>query len=179
MNFLDPNYKQPTQKGNYLKIENGTKQIRIVSTAITGWIDRDRSGEKPKPIRTQEKQKPLHIDDEGKPIQPKHFRAVAVYDYSDNAVKVWEITQKQIQNAIMELYETPEYGDPKGYDLKVSKEGEKLTTKYSVIGLPPKKLDKAIQSKVEETPFNLTALFDGLDPFEVEPEDEMFNEDIA
>lgn len=173
MNFLDPNYKAPSSKGNYLKIENGTKQIRIISPAITGYIDRDRTGERPKPIRTKEKQKPLHIGDDGKPVQPKHFRAVAVYDYSDNSIKIWEITQKQIQNAIMELYETPEYGDPKNYDLKVSKEGEKLTTKYSVIWLPPKKIDKAVQEKIDETTYNLEALFDGLDPFEADPEDEL------
>lgn len=166
MNFLDQNYKMPSQKGNYLKLEKGTIKVRILDKAITGWIDWDKSGDKPKPVRTVEKQNALHVDGDGKPVHPKHFWAMPIYDYQDETIKIWEITQKQIMNDIMDYYNTEELGDPKKYDLKITKEWDGLGTKYGVVALPPAPLNKDIEKLYKETPINMNALFDGLDPFE-------------
>jgi len=38
---------------------------------------------------------------------------------------------------IQTLYKDPDFGDPSGYDINISKIGEKLNTQYSVVGKPP------------------------------------------
>lgn len=69
-------------------------------------------------------------------------------------------------NDIMDYYNTEELGDPKKYDLKITKEWDGLGTKYGVVALPPAPLNKDIEKLYKETPINMNALFDGLDPFE-------------
>ena len=63
------------------------------------------------------------------------------------------------------------YGNPEGCSctandtLVVTKEGDKLETKYTVMPSPQKPLDEGIQQLYKDMKINLDALYDGADPF--------------
>lgn len=166
MTFLPTDYKQPATGGNYIKFKNGTTKIRIMSEAITGWIDWKDN----KPVRTKDKQSPLNPWDQTK--QPKHFRAFVVWDYEDKRFKICEITQKWLQTGIMNLFKDEDFWDPKWYDLKITKEGEKMETKYSILPWPIAPISEEIQARYDHGSIKLEALFTNWDPFEFYVEDD-------
>ena len=57
------------------------------------------------------------------------------------------------------------YGDPSNYDVEIDKSGEMKQTRYSIVAMPPEKLDPAIKKLADETVIDLEALFAGADPF--------------
>jgi hypothetical protein len=157
MTFLQENYTAPAQTGNYLKFKDWTIKFRILSDAITWWLDRDDK----KPIRT--KDKPESSIDPTRPA--KHFRAFAVYNYDDKAIQICEVTQRSIQQAIMTLYKDEDFGDPKGYDIKVTRTWKELDTKYQVMWLNKSDQAPEITQKYLDAWIRLDALFDWWDPF--------------
>jgi hypothetical protein len=99
---------------------------------------------------------------------PKHFWACVVLDYSDNRLKILEITQKGLMRTLTGLEQDEDWGDPKGnsgYDLVVTKTGEKMETKYELRAKPKKELDEGILQLFKDTYIDLNALFKGEDPF--------------
>jgi len=154
--FLPASYELPTQNGNYMKFKQGDNNFRVLSSAIIGWIDWDNK----KPIRTKEKQEQIGEN------PPKHFWAFVVLDLDDNEVEILEVTQSTIQTAILALVKNEKWGDPKGYDLTVTRTGEDLLTKYTVVPSPHTKLDKEVEKTYKEMEINLEALYDGANPFE-------------
>lgn len=160
--FMPKGYAVPTKKGGYLKLQEGETKIRITASPLVGWEDWKDN----KPVRTEEERKPLGVDNEGKVRLPKHFRAMPVYDYADGEIKILSVTQKAIMNAILEYMNTEEYGSPLGYDIKITKTGKGMETKYAVVALPPKELTKEIKAKIDSVKVNLPALWDNGDPFE-------------
>jgi len=158
--FLPSTYEPPATESKYLKIEQGKTKFRILSNSIQGWVDWQEKDGKRKPIRTREWQPAID------PERPsKHFWAFAVWDYAAQSVKVMEITQKTIQQAILELYKSEDWGDPKGYDIEITREGEKMETKYHVIPKPPKPLDTVVAEARDSMNVDLEQLFVGGDPF--------------
>lgn len=156
MSFLDESYEAPATGGNYLKFKKGTTKIRILSDSITWRVDWNDN----KPVRTKEQQKAFDPD-----RKPRHFRAFVVYDYDDKAIKVCEVTQKAIQNAVLALYKDEDWGDPKQYDLKITKEWDGMETKYTVNPAPAKELDKDIELQYKSLKIDLRELFEWWDPF--------------
>lgn len=155
--FFPEGYEPPKGESKYMKFQPGDNKFRILANPIFGfveWVD-------DKPQRTVEK--PEEAYDEDQP--PKHFWALKVYDYSDGLVKILEITQASIQKAIAALNDDEDWGNPTSYDLKVTKTGEKLTTKYSVTPAPKKPLSKEVMKASADKPCDLEALFDGADPW--------------
>jgi hypothetical protein len=146
-----------------MKFAQGNNMFRILGDAIAGWLDWTADD---KPIRTpydQLKPEPISSDRE-----IKSFWAFPVWDYADNRVKVLEITQVSIMNALNEYLHDEAWGDPKNYDVVVGKTGEKLNTKYTIMAKPPKELCAEAAEAYMSTPLNLKALFKGLDPFAVD-----------
>ncbi len=156
MSFFPPNYEKPASNSNYLKLEEGQNKIRILSSAITGWIYwiDDEEGKR-KPIRSKEK----NNDDS------KHFWSFIVWDYKDSKIKVAEITQASIQDAIFSLHNS-EWGSPVDYDLMIDRTGQKLETRYTVMPAPKTELTPDILTTYQQANINLEALYDGADPFE-------------
>lgn len=161
MSFLPKDYEAPASWGNYLKFKKGITKIRIMSESIQGYLDWKDN----KPVRTREKQPAFDPDK-----KPKHFRAFVVWDYEDNKIKVCEITQKGIQDAIYNLYIDEDWGDPKEYDLKITKEGDGMDTKYAVVASPKKELTEEMEKAYKDANIYLEALFEWDDPFNYIPE---------
>lgn len=159
--FLPQDYEAPKNGGNYLKFKDGETRFRILSKPVIGWLD----WEDKKPLRFRMNEKPA------KPVDPKkaikHFWALVVWDYSENKIKVLEITQSSIQSAIQSLTKDEDWGSPFEYDIKVNRTGQDLETKYTVNPVPHKKMAKEITEALVSTPVNLQALFENEDPFAI------------
>lgn len=159
-NFLPKDYEVPTTS-NYMKLTDGKNTFRVLSPAITGysyWTS------KKKPVRS--KDFPKDTPDICEDSKVKHFWAFTVWNYNDKQVQVFEITQRTIMDAMISLYEDSDWGDPKGYDITISRSGVELETKYQVMPKNKSELPEEIKLKTTERKINLNALYEGLDPFE-------------
>lgn len=158
-NFLPQDYTAPVSGGNYMKIQQGENKIRIMSRPIIGWLDwKDKT-----PYRFRFNQKPDKAFSPDKPI--KHFWAMLVWNYNDEAVQILEITQSTIQKAIQDLTRDEDWGAPYTYDIKIVRKGQDLKTEYSITPSPKKKVDDEIYRIALEKPCNLEALFKSEDPW--------------
>jgi hypothetical protein len=174
MSFLPKNYEQPQAKSNYFsvsKLKDKTDNvIRILSKPIMGWLDWKEVDGKKVPVRTPFNEPCPEPIDKTKPV--KHFWAMIVWDYRDKTVKIMEITQATIQEAIYNLDCDEGWGEPMCYDLNIKRTGEKLETKYFITPRPPKELEEEIKTSLRETNPNLQALFTNENPFDKkEPSD--------
>ena len=164
MSFLPKDYTAPSNNGGggkYTKFEaDVTTRLRIVSEAITGYGYWTADN---KPIRSREyPQATPNIREDSK---IKHFWAVKIYNYTTKQIEVWEITQASIRDLIMGFIQDEDFGDPQNFDMKVTKSGKGLETKYSVLPGTVKPPDSGIVAESETTLVNLEALYDGDNPF--------------
>jgi hypothetical protein len=166
MSFLPADYKEPKPLGNYMKLEDGENNFRILSSAITGWEywinDVNDEG---KAIR-----KPVRIKPDGQvgmdfADNTKHFWAFVVYNQDAKRIQILEITQRTIQKAIMALIKNVKWGDPKNYDITIVKSGKDLDTEYTVTPNPKEELDKEILKQYEAMNIELEELYKSGDPF--------------
>ena len=142
------------------------RRLRFVGPGITGfeaWTTED------KPIRWE--QKPAELPDNIKPdlkgrITSKRFIAGVVWDYAEDNFKILQITQRSIMEQLDKFVKDSEYGDPLGYDIKLSKKGKGLDTEYTLIAAPPKPLHPDIQEAFDASGIKINAMFEqGGDPF--------------
>ncbi len=157
MTFLPEHEKQP--EGNYFKLQDGENTFRVLSSAITGYQywNNDK-----KPIRLKEQPQGLPEDirvENGKPGAVKYFWAFAVYSYRAQKVQILEVTQASIQNAIRSLVANTKWGDPKGYDISITRTGMGMDTEYSIMPNPHTPFEASLPLP------NLEALYSGEDPF--------------
>jgi hypothetical protein len=183
--FLPTGYKRPeTAGGSYAKLEDGANKYRILSGAIVGWLYWTTEN---KPVRLKERPQTAPADiREGDKI--KHMWAFVVWSYRDNKVQILELTQASIQGPLEDLVMSDEWGDPKEYDITITKTGQKLDTEYTVMPSPKKAVPVDAHKAYRETPINLEALFSGSDPFTtsagsevadtITPEDSPFGPDV-
>lgn len=157
--FLPSDYEKPQSAWwKYLKLQKWETRLRIISSPIMWWVDRDKSWSTPKAIRTIEKQEPLWES------KPKHFRALTVLH--DNEVKIWEITQASIQDSLISYAKDTDWWDPRNYDIMITRTWESMETKYSVIAKPKTELSEAQKLLIASTEVNIIALYEWKDPFE-------------
>ena len=85
---------------------------------------------------------------EGDKLEPPKFSiAFFVYDYQDGQIKVLEIPQKTLIKEIDKLSNDEDYQNLHDWDLKFSRSGLKLETKYSILPCPRK---EGSQEKISE-----------------------------
>ena len=152
----------PKAGGRYTKLEKGETCIRIIDEPITGWIVWTESEGKKHPNRAQHKEELPQAQD-----APKFFMAFKVWNHKSLQTEILEVTQKGIQEVIFNLPKNPKWGDPRKYDITITRTGEGMETKYSVVPEPPSDLDElSLAAVIEQKPLiNLAALLDGDDPF--------------
>jgi hypothetical protein len=164
--LVDEIAKESSGSGRYInpaKIE-GEIRLRFFGSGITGfeaWTDDN------KPVRweTKPEQLPSNIrQQEGYPTL-KRFLAGLVYDYASESFKILQITQKTLMDQLFKFMKDEDYGDPTGYDVKISRTGEGKKTEYTLVAAPPRAVAKDVQAAYDNLTCNLNALFDGDDPF--------------
>jgi len=168
-NFLPNDYKVPQGAGNYMKFQDGENNFRVLSSAVVGYEYWNRDN---KPVRLKEmpQQAPIDLRDEkdGSPGKIKHFWAFMVWNYEAKAVQVLELTQKSVMGAIKALVDNSKWGDPKRYDITVTKTGDGLDTEYSVMPNPHAEFSEEVKSNLLSKAYNLQNLFEGKDVFATE-----------
>jgi hypothetical protein len=164
--FLPNDYKEPTVS-NYFKAAQGDNIVRILTKPILGYEYFIKEDGKPKPIRKRVDE-PIVIGDVPADSTVKFFWAMTIWNYDAKRIQIWEITQKSIREAITKLRANKSWGTPKDYDLTLNRTGEGFDTEYLVMPNPKAPLEKHVQEKLDSTPVNLEALYDGGDPFSTE-----------
>lgn len=163
MSFLPENYEVPDSGSGYMKFRVGANKFRVLSSAIVGyetWVEEDGK-RKPKRYPAGVSIPVEEIGDE-----PKHFWAFVVWNYDDKKVQILHIIQKSVMKAMRALEVDEDWGDPKQYDLVVTRQGTtKEDTEYQTQPKPKSELDKGIVKFYEDLDINLEALFSGGDPF--------------
>lgn len=181
-NYIHNAEKDETKTGNiksrYTRLNDQNfpiAHIRILSEFIIGKLRWEAPTEqningKPHRWRIDDKE-PSNINWEidkrtGKENYAKIFWAAICWNYNTKQIEIVEITQKTIQDQLFLQEKDDNWGDLINYDIKISpqKEGGQIKS-YSVIPIPPKKIDEEIQEKYESENINLYALFDGTNPF--------------
>jgi len=183
MSFLPNDYQIPSSGGRYFKLQPGENRLRILDSPAMGyeyWVV-DASGKR-SPVR-----RPMghrfdreELEGSADAQAPKHFWAMPVWSYRDNAVMVWEATQKSVIKAIRDYVADDDWSNPREYDFVVTRSGEGMETEYAVKPKKPTDLPEAAAAAwldVRASGFDLRELFDGGDPFQAS--EEILIEDIA
>ena len=179
MGFLTAEKMEAVQanrsSGNYFQTKNleengdGAK-LRFLGNAITGvggWRDKKPVRFAIRPDSDEFDIDTLDVDFNGNPGRLRDFIASIVWNYDEQAVQIFEITQVSIQDKLIALHKDEDnWGDISQYDvvLKKVKKGERID--YEVVPSPKGmgKLDKDIEKAFDETPIDLTKLYTNEDP---------------
>ena len=166
--FQDKSYSLPTSgSGAYMKLEEGKNKFRMLSDIVTGyeyWTNDN------KPVRQKEDWKgglpsDAKPDYNGGPQKSKHFWAFVVWNYATEQVEILSITQKTVQKQMLAWYDNDEWGDPKGYDITITKSGQGRDTEYVVQPSPAKPLNPEIKKAYQSMTIDLDQLYEGGNPF--------------
>ena len=160
--------KESSGSGRYLNPSKITEEtrVRFFGAGITGF---EAWTEDNKPLRweTKPSELPANIKkrEGGSPV--KRFVAGLVYDYSSDDFKILQITQKTLMDQLFKFMADEDYGNPDGYDVKLSKTGEGLKSEYTLVAAPPKAPKPELVARYEEiaATLDLNRMFDGEDPF--------------
>jgi hypothetical protein len=182
--FLPLDYVPPARKQSikdrYLILKDGQNTFRILSSAITGY---EYWNTENKPVRTKEAltyiPKDIRIEKDGKMSKIKHFWAFVVYDITSaeeadknglivrhsNYIKIMELKQVTIQEQLKALVDNQKWGNPKNYDITITRTGEGLGTEYTVMPNPHSELPANVLDDYVKMNIHLEALYDGENPF--------------
>jgi hypothetical protein len=155
-----PNGYELPESNSFMKFAQGKNKFRILSSLVSGY-EYWTADKKCVRSRTEFTETPdIAIDENGK-SHVAHFWVLAVYNYAAESIQQLEITQKGIQKYILGLVNDKEsWGNPKGYDLVVNREGEGMSTKYTVTANPPKEMPADILADYAKANINLESIFD-------------------
>lgn len=159
--MLPKNYKTPAGSSDFFQLQEGTNKIRIMTPIEVGW----EGWKDNKPFRRKGAEKNIEDDevdiDQKYSKKPKinHVWAMVVWDYEANALKLFTMTQKTVMKAIDSLENDSEWGDSRGYDIKIEKNVTGPRTSYDVTASPPKPLAKEIKSEFAKTDLDIDSVF--------------------
>ena len=158
--------QESSSTGRYLNPAKLTEEtrLRFFGSGITGYEAWTEDNE---PIRWEQKpeQLPANIRQQPGYTTLKRFLAAVVYDYISDDFKILQITQRTLMDLLFKYMYDEEYGDPRNYDVKISKTGAGINTKYSLVAAPPKPVQPELQARFDQLTCDLTRLYDREDPF--------------
>lgn len=168
--FLPDGYEAPKAQSGYMSLEQGANKFLILDSAIIGyqyWNQED------KPVRLKEEPESvpadIRVNDKGEKGKVKHFWAFPVWNFEDGRVQILELTQATIQREITALVKNEDWGTPiMTYAITINREGEKLTTKYTVTPSPAKEIPEEVTQAWDEVKakgFDLNRLYENGNPF--------------
>jgi len=164
--FMPSNYNVPTSGGaDFMKLQDGENRFRILSTPVIGyegWKDG-------KPFRREETVCSItpdmvdldtKFDPAGKP-KINHFWAFAVWNTTEKKVQILELTQKTIMSPLHDLINDADWGDPRKYDISITrtKVGDKVT--YTVKPFPHKDLTAEIKTAYDDSDIDPRSILKG------------------
>jgi hypothetical protein len=168
--FLPAGTEIPTTPSQFLKLEEGKHQIRVLDSAITGveyWVEitgEDGSTKRqPKRVHVGESIPVGEIDPDN---TPKNFWAFPIWNYKTSTIQTLSLTQKSLMKQLKTLVDDEDYGDPTGYDIVITRTGKTLgDTEYQLTPKPPKLLDEEVIKQYEELvdsgKYDINRLYDG------------------
>jgi hypothetical protein len=182
MSFLPPGYEVPKTQGDYMKFEKGDNRFRILSKAITGYEYWTKEN---KPVRSHDPFDDVPADAKlekdpktgGSSFKPKHFWAFVVYNYKAGKIQILEITQSTVMEPIANYVKDEDWGSPEKYDIVVSRSGEGMETDYQVKTKPHSEIPEEVKAHYRTLKIDLSALYEGGDPFKGTLEDGEVNPD--
>lgn len=171
--FIPQDFTPPKSPSRYTKIaKDSSVKLRIVSSPTFAWeyftadnkpcrvpFDRENPNDKPTAPVIPGRDK----------NETKFIWILTVWNYNTEQVELYSIAQRKIQNDLLSLSRDPDFGNPKEYDIKIERKGDKLLTTYTVLPLARAPLPKNILDIIEANPVNHAALFENGDPFEIKP----------
>lgn len=156
----------PESPSDYFKPKEGKKhKLRVLGDFVVGWVGyKDKKGfRRPGDVCTIDDAE-VDYDEKYKKPNKSHFWACPIWNYDEQRVQVWEVTQQSIKKALYDYESAEEWGDSKNYDLTVERKEESGKTKYSVIALPPRLLPAEAKEAYEMSDCDMSALFRGEHP---------------
>lgn len=177
--FLPEAYQVPDKTKQFMKLEVGDNHFRILSAPLLGWVFFNEDN---KPVRrsfdegeytaeelTEFKGK---RNDKGEFEGSRHFWVMLIWSYKHKAPKILEITQISILKPLYGLINDEDWGDLRGYDINIKREGAgKTDTQFETVPKPHKPLSQEVQEVIKELEENdlidLNAIWQGKYPFEI------------
>lgn len=170
--------KSEDRYANPSKFPEGKEQrFRVFGVGLTGyegWIVNE--GGKKKPIRwavkPEDDQLPANMarDEKTGAIQEiKRFLCALVWDYGKDAFAILNVTQKSIMKDMMGLMaDELDFGDIRNYDIKITKTGSGVDSRYSTTGAQIREAPAAAIAAYEDPEFfcDLSLMMENLDPFD-------------
>ena len=161
MTFLPSEAKEPKSKSNYtMPLAEGAHKLRVLGSAVVGYEGWNKPNAEGKRIPIRYKvggEPPFGPDDK----EPKYFWAFLVWNYDQERVQIMSVTQKTIRTALQAYVDNEAWGDPKTYDLVITRTGKDLNdTEYAVVANPHSEAPKIDTPKID-----LEVWFKGEDPF--------------
>ena len=162
--FLPKGYKAPAGSNSFMKLQEGANRFRIISDAVIGWEGwKDNSPFRREGIDINITADEVDVDAKYNKPKINHFWAFKVFDYTDSSVKLLELTQKTVLKAIQGLNDDADWGDPKAYDISITKTKEGDRTSYAVKAYPPKPLTDEVQEACDASDVDPKSLFNDVD----------------
>ena len=176
--YLPKNYQEPKLPTNYLRaFEQGDTKVRIMSPMIRGWKFWVEGGINPT-TNQEEKGRMIYLPEDAKldpHTKPRFFWGFVVFNHNHEMIQIMEIISTQIKEPLLGYFHDPQWGDPRGYDIVISREGVGLTTRYQVRPYPNSEISEAVQQLYKAANIRMERLFEVQDPFKekvaVDPKD--------
>ncbi len=164
--FIAKGYKLPSKSEQFMKLKNGQNKFRILSPATCGYVVFDPLKKPHRRLEEEGAFSEQELNELGTEDKCKHFMYFLVWNYQEGKVQVLELTQQSLKKPLLDYIENEEYGNPLNYDVSIKKEGESLTTQYSLIASPPKPRAEIITEELAKIKYNQFAIIDGNCPLD-------------
>ena len=146
-------------------------KFRVIGDIQVGYqyfqeITREDGTQGVKPVRSEEY--PDTLENPAKKYQSEErvdratqFMAMAIYDFSDNKIKIWNLSKKSVISSLMEVENDEDTGEIQDYDFKVKKSGNGLETEYALLRLDKTDVTPEMQKAYEDANVDLKAYLNG------------------